>query len=425
MENEFDKIRIQSKQYDKVQNLMRYVNVGTLTAEHKKQLKGKAVGIDGVTKVKYNENLDNNLDDLMKRLKQFSYKPKAVKRVHIPKSNGKLRPLGLPSYEDKLVQGVMAKVLNEVYEPRFLETSFGFRPNKNAHQAIAMINQTIMTKKVNFIVDADIKGFFDNVSHEWLIKFLENDINDKRFIRYINRFLIAGVMEDNKYHESDKGTPQGGLISPILANVYLHYVLDLWFELKIKRKYKGEAYIVRYADDFVCMFQYENEAKRFYKELIERLKKFGLEIEEDKTKIMPFGRFARKNHKEVDSFDFLGFTFINGKTRTNKYRVLVRSSKKKMKIKRQNVKQWLYENRQLNVLEIIEKINKKLVGHYRYYGVSGNYESIRKFRKYIIGALYKSLTKRSQRTYLNWERYYKLLSKHQIMEPKLYVNIWN
>ena len=263
--------------------------------------------IDKVTKHKYSFKLDENLNNLVNRMKTFSYRPKPVRRTYIPKGNGKLRPLGIPSYEDKLVQGAMAKVLNEIYEPRFLDCSYGFREKRSCHDAIKVINSTIMTKKVGYILDCDIKGFFDNVNQEWLIKFLENDIEDKNFIRYIVRFLKSEIMEDGKYLESDKGTPQGGLISPVLANVYLHYVLDLWFTKAVKPRLKGEAYLVSYADDFIIMFQHEQEAKRVYEVLKLRMAKFGLELAEDKTRILPFGRF--KGTKET--FDFLGFEHSN------------------------------------------------------------------------------------------------------------------
>ena len=318
MENERKDIRTLAKKYDKLQTLMCYVNKETLMEQHKKQMKGKASGIDGVTKEQYNENAESNIENLLNRMKKFSYKPQAVKRVYIPKTGSdKLRPLGIPAYEDRLVQGCMAYVLNEIYETKFLDCSYGFRPNRNCHQTIREINQTIMTKKVNYILDADIKGFFDNVDHNWLIEFLKHDIGDKNFLRYISRFLKSVIIENLKYYESDKGTPQGGLISPVLANVYLHYVLDLWFEKGIKPKLKGEAYLVRYCDDFIIMFQYENEAQIVYELLKERLKKFNLELAEDKTRILPFGRF--KGNKE--SFDFLGFTHYNSKTRTGKYTI--------------------------------------------------------------------------------------------------------
>ena len=337
-----------------------------------------------------------------------------------------MRPLGIPAYEDRLVQGVMRKVLDQIYEWRFYDFSYGFRKGRNCHQAIREINQTVMTKKVNFVVDADIKGFFDNVDHQWLMKFLEHDIQDKNFLRYVVRFLKSGIMEDLKYYESDKGTPQGGLISPVLANVYLHYVLDMWFDKVVKRRSKGEAYIVRYADDFVCFFQYENEAKAFYEALKERLAKFGPELSEEKSRIMRFGRFAKQHSKDgkTESFDFLGFTLINGITRTGKYRVVYRTSKKKLKSKKQAVKEWLWENMHGKPSDTIEKLNRKLSGHYAYYGISGNWDGLLKFYRFTVNAFYKALTRRSQRAYLTVKRYYSLLKKHPIALPKLYVNIW-
>ena len=427
MASDFSRIALQSQHHERVQTVMHYVNKETLKGEHKKQKYGKATGIDKVSKEEYSLDKDNNLDRLVAKMKTFSYKPQAVRRTYIPKAGSdKMRPLGIPAYEDRLVQGVIRNVLDQIYEWRFYDFSYGFRKGKNCHQAIRAINQIEMMKKVNYVVDADIKGFFDNVDHKWLMKFLEHDIQDKNFLRYISRFLKAGIMEDMKYYESDKGTPQGGLISSVLANVYLHYVLDMWFDMVIKRRSSGEAYIVRYADDFVCFFQYENEAKAFYEALKKRLAKFGLELSEEKSKIISFGRFARQNSKDgkTDSFDFLGFTLINGKTLTGKYRVVYRTSKKKLKAKKQAVKEWLKENIHGKPLDTIEKLNRKLAGHYAYYGINGNFEGLMKFYWFIVTTFYEILTRRSQRAYLTRKRYYSLLEKHPIVKPKLYVNTW-
>jgi group II intron reverse transcriptase/maturase len=250
MENQYSKIAKLVESGQKVQNLMSGVNFDSLFRKHRSQVTKKAVGVDGVTKQEYETNLGSNIGNLVSRMKSFSYRPLPVRRAYIPKEgqNDKLRPLGIPAYEDKLVQGVMADILTGIYEPKFLDFSYGFRPRRDCHKAIFALDRIIMKDSVNYVVDADIRGFFDNVKHDWLIKFLEHDISDRRFIRYVKRFLKSGIMEEGKYLESDKGTPQGGLISPILANVYLHYVLDLWFEKVIKPNFHS-ATIIRYADD--------------------------------------------------------------------------------------------------------------------------------------------------------------------------------
>jgi len=415
------------KKYKKIQTLMHHINKQTLITEHEQQKSGKARGIDKTSKEEYGQRLEENIEELLKKMKTFSYRPKPVRRTYIPKAGSdKLRPLGIPSYEDKLVQGVMRRILDQIYEEKFYDFSYGFRANKSCHQAIKEVNRIIMTKKTNYVVDADIKGFFDNVNHDWLMKFLENDIEDKNFLRYIKRLLIAGVVEELKYYKCDKGTPQGGLISPVLANIYMHYVLDMWFEKAVKKQCKGEAQIIRYADDFVCFFQYKEEAEKFYRELEERLKKFGLELSKEKSKIIKFGRFAEQSSKgsKTETFDFLGFTHINGKTKEGKYRVHHRSSKKKIKTKKIDVKKWLQENMHERPEKVIAKINKKLIGHYAYYGISGNYKSLYNFCEFVKEAYYRILIKRSQREWLTWDRYHKLLKKIPIAKPKIYVNIW-
>ena len=395
---------------------MKYVNENTLKEMYKRQPKNKAVGIDGMTKEMYGEHLEDNIDKLIHDMKQFSYRPYPVRKTYIPKGNGKLRGLGIPSFEDKMVQGVFKEILEAIYETKFLDSSFGFRPNRGCHDAIQRINKHIMADKVNYIIDADIKGFFDNLDHEWLMKFLEHDIADKNFLRYIKRFLIGGVMEDGKKPETDKGTVQGGLISPVLANVYLHYVLDLWFE-HMKKEFRGEMYLVRYADDFVCMFQYEKEAQKFYKLLIERLRKFNLEIAEDKSRILPFGRY--KGTKE--SFDFLGFTHINGKSHLGKYCVIHRTSKKKLKQKREAAKQWLREHMHESIPETIRKLNKKMIGHYRYYGIYGNFIGLNKFYQYVKQQLYFTKRRRDQSLWLTWKKLGQILKVYPIASPKIYI----
>lgn len=420
MEHELKGIRYQSRTYARLETLMNRVNEEAIKEEHLKQKKKKASGVDGITKDEYGKELDKNVSDLINRMKKFNYKPQPVRRTYIPKINGQLRPLGIPGYEDKLVQGVMAGLLSEVYEERFLECSYGFRPERKAHDVVRYINQTIMTRKVNYVLEADIKSFFDNVNHDWLMKFLEHDIADRNFLRYIKRFLIAGVMEGAEFKESEKGTPQGGLISPVLGNVYLHYVLDLWCEKYLKKALKGEIYYVRYADDILWMFQYENEAIRVLELLRERLKRFGLEVAEDKTRILPIGRF--KGTKE--DLDFLGFTFFNTHTRGGKYRLGVRTSKNKLKAKKQTVKAWLKTRLTKPVSRTMELVKLSLTGHCNYYGVSGNYHMIQNFYKYVKYSCFRMFNRRHQKKSMKYDKFLRIWN-YYVKEPHLFIDIWN
>ena len=419
METKRQDIRTLSVKHARLETLINRVNRETLEAEHRRQEKHKAVGVDKVTKEQYDENLEENLNDLIERMKRFAYRPQPVRRAMIPKANGKMRPLGIPSYEDKLVQGVMANILNEVYEPRFLDCSYGFRPNRGAHDAIKEVNDLIMFRKVNYILDCDIKGFFDNVDHRWLMKFLEHDIADKNFLRYIVRSLKAGVMVDGRLEETSVGTPQGGLISPVLANVYLHYVLDLWFEKWIKKQLKGEGYLVRYADDFIIMFEYEDEAKAVYEALKTRLAKFGLELAEDKTRILPFGR----NSKTRDTFDFLGFTHVNSKTKSGQYSVGHLISSKKKKLFKANLKKWVMENRIMEFDVFMSKLNRKLIGTNNYYSVSGAIYEVRALYRHAFWVTLKWLNRRSQRKSFTVEKFSEVWAE-RIKKPYIHVNIW-
>lgn len=415
----------------KLQAITHIINVENLKESHRKIDGNKAVGVDDATKAEYNENLEQNLEQLIERMKRQEYKPQPSRRAYIPKDGSdKLRPLGIPAYEDKLAQSVMKQVLNTIFEPLFLDCSYGFRPGRNQHDAIKELNTMIMAK-TRYVVEVDIKGFFDNVDHEWMMKFLQERIEDPNFLRLIKRFLKAGIMEEGKYFDTDKGAPQGGLISPILSNIYLHYVLDLWFEKVIKKESQGDARVVRYADDFVCTFQNKSEAEKFLNRLKERLSKFGLEIAQEKTKILEFGRFAESNRKERDEgkpekFDFLGFTHICGKTNKGEFKVKRITSKKKLKVKRAVMTEWLKKNMHKPVNQIIKKLNTKLVGHFRYYGITGNTRHINKFRYEVIKRLFWTLNRRSQMHSYTWDEFKdKILAKMPIKQAKIYVNMYS
>ena len=413
-------IKAQLQKYGIVQNIMHLVNAHSLSVVHAKQEPNKAKGVDGEDKESYGKNLLKNIQNLLGRMIGFQYKPQPVRRTYIPKLNGKLRPLGIPSYEDRLVQGAMAEILNEVYEPEFLNCSYGFRPKRRCHDAIKFINNIVMFNHVNWILEADIKGFFDHVNHNKLMEMLGERIKDSSFLRYVMRFLTAGVMESGKYLDSTEGTPQGGLISPVLANVYLHYVLDTWIEKTIKPMMKGIVHYVRYADDFVILLEREDEAMQMMQMLKERLAEYSLEVAEDKTRILPFGPKA----KEKEEFDFLGFTFYNTKTRKGWYRVGIKTCMKKLKAKRQLIKQWIKFNMHEDTEELLAALNLKYKGHCQYYGVNGNFPMLAKFKRYLMYITYKTLRRRSQKGKISWEKFLELWEQF-IHKPRICVQIWN
>ncbi|WP_442915421.1 group II intron reverse transcriptase/maturase [Lentibacillus sp. JNUCC-1] len=407
-------------------SLAHLLNVNNLKQCHYELPSEKARGTKGISKEGYGDNLNENVDDLVKRLKNNAYRPVPVRRTYIDKPGSrKKRPLGIPDHEDKIVQRAIGKILNAIYENDFLESSFGFRPNRNCHDALKILNVYIEKRPTNFVVDADIKGFFDNVDHDWMMKFLNHRIKDPNLLRIIRRFLKGGYMEEGKYFDTDKGTPQGGIISPILANVYLHYVLDLWFEKRVKKQCKGHAYIVRYADDFVCCFQYEDEAKAFYSALIKRLAKFGLEIAEDKTSIISFGRNAGNGGSgKPSTFDFLGFTHYCSKSRTGNFRVKRKTSRKKMKAKLANQKEWLKANRNRDIQEIMARLDRSLKGYYNYYCITDNTLAVEEFLYRVKQLLFKWMNRRSQRKSFSWDKFNLFLRKYPLPKPKMKVNIY-
>ena len=415
----------------KFTSLTHLLNEQSLTQCHQELPNKKATGVNGTTKEQYSENMEENIRDLVCRLKSKSYRPVPVRRMYIPKLNSnKKRPLGIPEHEDKIVQKGITKILNTIYENDFLDCSFGFRPNRNCHDALKILNQYIEKRAVSYIVDVDIKGFFDNVDHKWVIEFLKLRIADPNLLRIISRFLKGGYMEEGKKHKTDNGTPQGGVISPILANVYLHYVLDLWFEKVVKKQCKGQAYIVRYAADFVCCFQHKSEAQQFFHSLKLRLKKFKLEIAEDKTKIIPFGRFAENNAKREGNskpatFDFLGFTHYCGKSKQGKFRVKRKSSRKKVQGKLRETKEWLKTNRNKDIHTIMDRFRRSLIGYYNYYCITDNTQTVNNFKEKIEYLLFKWLNRRSQRKSFTWDKFRLFLNKYPLPSPRIKVNIYD
>ena len=385
----------------------------------------KASGTDGVTLEGYEEVADWALPELVERMKRMSYKPQPVRRVYIPKANGKMRPLGIPAVEDKVVQCGMSRILEAVYEADFLDCSYGFRRGRGCHQALRKVDETIMRHPVNHVIEADIKGFFDNVSHEWMLKFIGHRIADRKFLQLVEKFLKAGYMEEGERFATEEGTPQGGLISPVLANVYLHYALDLWMERKVKEESRGYVGMVRYADDFVICVQYKDDAERILAELRERLGKFGLELAEEKTRRIEFGRYAKQNaeakgHKP-ESFDFLGFTHHIGKTRGGAFKVGRKTSRKKLNAKLKEMTQWLKGIRNLLTLKDLWKTLKaKLAGHFQYFGVSGNYRAIRVYYSRVLAITLKWLNRRSQKKSFSWKTYGSYLKRYPLPTPKIH-----
>ena len=409
-------------------SLYHYLNEELLTQFHQQLKADSAAGIDRITKEAYSTNLSENIHRLTESLKQHSYKPQPVKRVYIPKGASR-RPLGIPAYEDKIVQAGVTRILQAIYEADFLSCSYGFRPNKSGHMALRRLNDILMHHKVSYIVDADIRGFFNQVDHQQLMDFISLRIADPNIKRLLVRFLKAGVIEDGSYEPTAKGTPQGAIISPLLANIYLHYVLDLWFCNIVQKHCQGEAYLVRYADDFICCFQYRQDALRFYQALEKRLAKFKLELAKDKTKLIAFGRFAAQNRKsqglgKPETFSFLGFTHYCDQSRTGKFRVKRKTDASKFQMKVSAFGKWIKRVRNLPISDIFRQVRIKLLGHYGYYGITDNLKMIRTFYDIVIRLLFKWLNRRSQRRSFSRDKFKQYLKLHPLPLPRIYVSIF-
>ncbi len=389
------------------QNLYKCLNYQFLMDCWKDLNKKAASGVDQVTAEAYEKNLEANIQALAGRLKQKRYRAKLVRRCYIPKENGKERPLGIPVLEDRLVQLACSKILSSIFESDFVNTSYGYRPNRSAREAIEDLQFNLQFGKIGYIVEADIKGFFDNIDHDWLLRMLRERIDDGAFLNLIRKWLKAGILErDGKVIHPESGTPQGGIVSPVLANIYLHFGLDLWFEKRVKPNCKGSAFILRYADDFICAFQYKDEAERFYRELPGRLSNFNLEVAPEKTGMVRFNRFHPGMKVRIS---FLGFELFWEKDRTGTVKVKQRTAPKKLQGACRRIKEWIKKNRHLKGITFIKGLNRRLRGHYNYYNVPGNLSALWHFYSWAEECAFKWLNRRGgKRKSFTWKIFIKV-----------------
>ena len=416
--------RAKSKPEEMFNNLFSVISVDLLRHAFYRLERGKASGIDDQTVEQYEANLESNLESLVTQLHRGSYRPKPSLRVDIPKGKGQTRPLGIACVEDKLVQRAVVMILERIYEEDFSPRSFGFRPGKSCHDALGVLDQDIATRPVNWVSDADIKGFFNNVDHQHLMDFLAIRVSDAKLLRLIQRFLKAGVMIDGHFKDTDEGVPQDAVLSPLLANVYLHYVLDQWFEREVIPRLSGTATLVRYADDFICTFEFERDARRFQEVLKKRLGRYSLELAEDKTKLLRFGRHAERDTKRLDGgtspgvFDFLGFTHYCGHSRAGRFKLKRKTSSKKLRSKFSDLKDWLRHNLTQPIEEVWQTLNSKLRGHYQYYGINDNWPSLIKYQEAAKRMAYRWICRRSQTGRINLRDYGRYLERNPLAGPR-------
>lgn len=418
--------RAKEKTGEKFTNLLSHIKVPLLKAAYFSLRRSAAPGVDGETWKAYGQNLETRLRDLQERVHRGSYRAQPARRVYIPKGNGRLRPLGIPTLEDKLLQQAVRMVLEPLYEAEFLGFSYGFRPGRSPHRALDALAVVISRKKVDYVLDADIQSFFDTIDHGWMRKFIEHRIGDRRLVRLLCKWLRAGVLEEGRLSETEEGTPQGGIISPLLANIYLHYALDLWVQSWRKKQAHGEVYIVRYADDFVMCFQHRHDAQQMHRDLAERLARFGLVLHADKTRVVRFGRFAQKDCKwdgrtKPETFDFLGLTHISSVERSRGcFQLRRQTARKKRQAKLKGLRQEMRKRRHEPVKEQHKWLQTVLVGHYRYYGVPGNSSQLSSFRREVVRSWYRSLQRRGQRKRWNQARYQAIEAQYPLPLPRIH-----
>jgi RNA-directed DNA polymerase len=411
---------------ERITSLLHHISVDRLGEAFGELKRNAAPGVDGLTCEAYEADLERNLEDLHSRLHRGAYRALPSRRVYIPKADGRQRPLAIAALEDKIVQRAVVAVLNAIYEEDFLGFSYGFRPGRGAHDAMDALCVGITSRKVNFILDADIRSFFDTMSQEWLIRFVEDRIGDPRIIRLIRKWLKAGVLEDGVVSVSDRGTGQGAVISPLLANIYLHYVLDLWAERWRRREATGDMIIVRYADDFIVGFQHETDARRFLEALRGRFEEFALSLHPDKTRLIEFGRFAAANRErrglgKPETFKFLGFTFICSKTRHGRFQIKRKTRRDRMRAKLQAIKQELRERMHQPIPIQGKWLAQVVAGYFNYHAVPTNSRVLGAFRDEVAKRWHRTLRRRSQKASLTWERMRQLanewLPKPRVLHP--------
>lgn len=427
METKLERIAAKAKEEPQTRftSLAHHITKELVWKSLKHMEKNTAPGIDGITVEQATEEFAIWVEDMINSVHRKSYKPSAVRRVWIPKpGKAEKRPIGVPGVSDRALQRSVAEILGAIYEQDFLECSFGGRPERGAHHALATLNEIIAGKKVSWVLEADLKNFFGSLDHKWVLKFVEHRIGDPRVLSLITRWLKAGVMEDGKkIQASEVGTPQGGSISVLLSNLYLHYVLDLWFEKVVKPRMKGEAYLIRYIDDFIVCFQYRADAIKFTEVLEERLKKFSLQIEATKTRLVEFGRYADKHAKErnrkMETIYFLGFTHYCTRNRSGNFMVGRKTEKQRLRRSMGKLRDEMRRNRHEPVKEQQKRMNQILRGHYNYYGLAGNLKAL--FQVYEKAKQYwrRMLSSRSTKSYVNWNEFREILSNYPLLHPKL------